>query len=123
MEENNNLDIDVSYGALDTEEVYVDGNQSVITKEDLQITPLDVIKEHAKQLGQELVDPNKNCKQCYGRGYIGRDSESKAPLPCSCIQPNFNDPKNIQMYNRTRKVSRKERRQMARENKKRAKRG
>jgi len=118
-----NLDFDVAYAPIKTEEVYIDQNQSVITQDDLQITPLDVIKAHAEQLGIELVDPKSSCKSCYGRGYIGRDSQSKAPIPCSCIQVDFNSVNNQTMYNRTRKLSRKERRQLDKDNRKRAKRG
>jgi len=29
--------------------------------------------------------PSKNCKACYGRGYIGRDIRINLYLPCDCM--------------------------------------
>jgi len=117
------LNYDVGYDSITTEEVYVDQGNTVVTKEELGITPFDVIKAHAEQLGQEIVDPAPSCKHCMGRGYTGRDATTKAPIPCKCIQPNFNSTENTTMYNRTRKLSRKERRALDRDTKKRVKRG
>jgi len=121
---NENLEFDTSeYTGITVEDVYIDNNQSVITTDDLKITPFDVIKAHAEKLGVSVVDPKANCKKCYGRGYIGRDSVSKAPVPCSCIYVDTNDSKNQYMYNVTRKRSRKERRQMLKQTAKMIKRG
>lgn len=118
-----NLDFDVNYSGIIEQEVFVDDSNHVRTTDELEITPYDVIKAHAIELGQEILDPNPSCNKCLGRGYIGRDSETKAPIPCSCIQPNFNSTKNAEMYNRTRKLSRAERRRLDRDTKKRVKRG
>jgi len=118
-----NLNFDVNYNEIEAQEVFVDDSDKVITQKELNITPFDVIKATAQQLGQEIVDPTPGCKHCLGRGYIGRNADSKAPIPCSCIQPGFNSIENTTMYNRTKKLSRAERRQLDRENKKRVKRG
>jgi len=29
--------------------------------------------------------PDKNCRKCYGRGYIGRDAHTKKVIPCRCV--------------------------------------
>lgn len=29
--------------------------------------------------------PKKNCKWCYGRGYIGIETKTKAEIVCPCI--------------------------------------
>lgn len=73
------------YDKVENVEVVFDGNDNPIDKKDLQLTPLQVIKGMARTLGQDINDPKPNCKRCYGRGYTGRDSESKAPIPCLCM--------------------------------------
>jgi len=107
---NNSIQFDTNYENINVEEVFTN-DVDVIREEELHITPFDVIKKLAIQMGQEIQDPNPSCKYCYGRGYTGRDMVSKAPIPCKCIQPNFNDDKNTRVFNQTRKLSRKERRQ------------
>ena len=109
------------YNPIKKQEVFVDETNAIVTEEELGITPLDVIRKVAESIGQELCDPNPGCKKCAGRGYIGRNAETKAPIPCSCIQPNFDSAENVAMYNRTRKYSRKERRQLDRDNRKKSK--
>ncbi|MEM4261033.1 MAG: hypothetical protein QXG00_07365 [Candidatus Woesearchaeota archaeon] len=52
-----------------------------------QLSEFDVIKAVAKQTGTEIRNPRSGCKKCYGRGFIGRDYTTKAPIPCSCIYP------------------------------------
>jgi len=111
------LNYDEVYDPVPIDDVYVDSTNTVVTAEDLKITPFDVIKAHAEKLGQTIVDPNPSCNDCYGRGYIGRDVMSKAPIPCRCIQPDYNSQQNQYIFNRTRKYSRKERRQMMKNNK------
>ena len=34
--------------------------------------------------------PNFNCKKCYGKGHIGKDSVSFAYQICSCVRKNIN---------------------------------
>jgi len=112
----NTFNVNVDYDDIEVQEVFTSDTQdSVVSEDDLLITPFDVIKKLATQMGQEIVDPKSNCKYCHGRGYTGRDSKSKAPIPCKCIQPNFNDEKNVRLFNQTRKLSRKERRQRDRQ--------
>jgi len=48
-------------------------------------TPWMIIKAVAERTGITVKDPRKDCKNCYGRGYIGFNSKSKEPVPCSCI--------------------------------------
>ena len=31
--------------------------------------------------------PKKNCKKCFGRGFIGRDSETQELIPCRKCYP------------------------------------
>ena len=104
-------------------DVYINTPDGVIDTDDLSITPLDVIKATAKKIGQELCHPKPNCKHCHGRGYIGRDSKTKAPIPCKCIQPNFNSLESQSVYMKTKKKSRLERRKQTRELKKKLKKG
>ena len=33
-------------------------------------------------LFSERPRPNKNCKHCRGRGFIGRDAKTGKPIPC-----------------------------------------
>ena len=109
------------YKPIEKQEVLVDDTNTVITDEDLDISPLDVIRKVADNIGQELCDPNPSCKKCNGRGYTGRDAETKAPIPCLCIQPNRDSAESVMAFNRTRKYSRKERRKLERDLRKKAK--
>ena len=108
----NQLNFNNDYDDIKIQEVFTnDTENSVVSETDLLITPFDVIKKLATEMGQEICDPKSNCKHCHGRGFTGRDSKSKAPIPCKCIQPNFNDEKNVRLFNQTRKLSRQERRE------------
>lgn len=31
--------------------------------------------------------PKRNCRKCYGRGFLGRDFQTKQLIPCSCTKP------------------------------------
>jgi len=74
------------YDLPEVEDKFLDtGKGEIIDKSDL--TPFDVIKSVAQQTGNEVHDPKKGCRHCYGRGYIGIDSSTKSPIPCSCIFP------------------------------------
>ncbi len=113
------------YDAITPTEAIVDSENNVtVVEPSAPVTPFDVIKATAEHIGQEVDDPNPSCKLCYGRGYTGRDLlNGGAPIPCKCVQPNFNNDASNQFYNRTRKYSRKERRRMDKDMKKRVKRG
>lgn len=49
--------------------------------------PFEVIRAISKVANIPISDPNKNCKKCYGRGYLGVDTKNKMPVPCKCIFP------------------------------------
>ena len=112
MEENKlNLSVDTSYADITPTEVVVDeSSNTMYTKDDLSITPFDVIKATAEKLGQTVLDPNPSCKSCQGRGYTGREAGSKAPIPCQCIYSKEAKEQAGVIYQRTRKMSRAEKR-------------
>lgn len=117
--DDNIIDIDTNYDFGELNEAYVDESGTVLDKEDMpQVTPFDVIKKHAEMLGQEINDPKPNCNDCYGRGYIGRDSATKAPIPCRCIYNDYTNAQNTMMAQRMMGMSRSERRKMERQYKK-----
>lgn len=33
-----------------------------------------------------LKTPPSNCKKCYGRGHIGRDTQNYGYIPCMCVR-------------------------------------
>lgn len=44
-----------------------------------------LIRDAAKQSGIMLKGPEKNCKYCHGRGWIGLNHETGDPICCRCI--------------------------------------
>lgn len=66
--------------------------ESEAVKKLLEMDPLEVIKASAEGIGLILKDPKSNCKHCHGRGWIGRNTITKEPIPCSCIFPKINNP-------------------------------
>lgn len=73
-----------NYAAPENRDQFVDVEKgAVIDKKD--IPPLEVIRAMAKRYGMEISDPNKGCQHCYGRGYVGKDIKTQAPIPCTCI--------------------------------------
>lgn len=44
-----------------------------------------LIRDAAKQQGIMLKGPDRHCKRCHGRGWIGIDSKTGMPLCCRCI--------------------------------------
>lgn len=89
--------------------VHEDGS---VTKEYIRnINPWDVIKHVAKLTNTLIQEPKPNCKHCYGRGYIGKYSETGEPIACKCIYVKMaqND-KDISDIFMPRKMNRKERR-------------
>lgn len=117
--DNNVLGFNTDYDGVENIDAYVDGQGNVVEAEPVvPVTPFDVIKKHAEVLGQEINDPKPNCKDCYGRGYIGRDGATKAPIPCRCIYPDYMNARNQHMANRMMGMSRAERRKMQRQYKK-----
>lgn len=57
------------------------------TGERLELNPLEKIKFAAERFGITLSDPDKSCKKCFGRGYVGIDIKSQIPIACKCITP------------------------------------
>ncbi len=110
-----------SYNRVDNVEVVFDKDNNAVDKQNVALTPFQVIKGLARTLGQTINDPLPSCKLCYGRGYTGRDATTKAPIPCQCIFPKENKESNDYMQNRTKRMSRAERRNWERNLKKRIK--
>lgn len=86
------------------------------------IGPWDVITAVSKQLGIKIQDPNKNCKKCFGRGWIGRIASTKQPVPCQCIYPEMtaDEQKRTRVYQDKMSVAtmnRKQKRAMFKRNK------
>ena len=115
------LNINDNYEEIDDSEVFVDDGGNIY--ENVDISPFDVIKALANKLGQTIEDPKPNCKHCHGRGYIGRDAETKAPIPCSCIYSKENKQKSEDVYRKTKKMTRSERREYDRKLKRLMKKG
>ena len=44
-----------------------------------------------KKLKKSKIEPKKDCKRCYGRGYIGLEQEIQMLYPCRCIIKKYND--------------------------------
>ena len=101
-----------------------------------EMDPWDVIESSAVGMGIQINKPNKNCKHCHGRGWIGRrcvaDTNAdgspkldqygkpviiKEPIPCKCIFPKEafeNEVGDLGMYTRPR--NRAERRAREKQN-------
>jgi hypothetical protein len=110
--------VDHSYNKVSGVEAVFDKDNQFVEPEKVVLTPFQVIKGLAQTLGQTINDPAPNCKLCYGRGYTGRDSDTKAPIPCQCIFPKENKDTNDYMQNRTKRMSRADRREWERKLKK-----
>jgi len=74
------------YEAPEDQDKFVDTTKGELIDKS-KLTDFDVIKAVAKQTNTEIKNPRTSCKHCYGRGYIGWDSVTKAPIPCNCIYP------------------------------------
>jgi len=49
---------------------------------------LDLLRSISKKINQktEKPKPKKNCKYCYGRGFVGYLNGVKSiPVPCRCV--------------------------------------
>jgi hypothetical protein len=106
------------YNLPDQKESYVDiVKGEVVDKKDL--SPYDMIKVVAQQNNVKLRGPQKGCKHCYGRGYVGFDAHNNQPIPCGCIYfPKSPKEKEMERMNDSKKygvkLSRKERRRYER---------
>lgn len=79
------IDFDQNYVGPVKKDALIGSNGAVLDYKD--VSPFEVIKKFAEKQNVKLNDPKKSCKHCYGRGYIGRMSNSGAPVPCNCIYP------------------------------------
>jgi hypothetical protein len=72
------------YDLPEQREAFVDVEKgTVVDKKD--IPPLEIIKAVANKQGIKLNLSAKGCHHCYDRKYIGFDSATKQPIPCSCL--------------------------------------
>ena len=111
-----NLNYD-DYEIPTAEPIIIADDGSVVTESDL-VTPFMVMKSLAEKVGAQINDPSPSCKHCYGRGYVGRDSDTKAPIPCTCIMVNRDRKSEEDELNKLKHMSRSERRSWERTMKK-----
>lgn len=108
------------YDLPEDQDKFMDVNgDKVIDEEDIKnIPPMEIIRAVASKTGTPIQDPKKGCKSCYGRGYTGIETNSKMPIPCSCIHPSRTQKQREQDEQMTRAsfamMSRKNRRKLAR---------
>lgn len=112
----NNL-LGTQYDLPKNRDEFININSGEVVKQDI-IDPMDVIRKVAEKTGTKIQNPNPKCKfkGCYGRGYIGRDAKTKAPIPCKCIFPKVEGEELIQRQvaeESMRKMTKKEKRLMA----------
>jgi len=80
---------DVNYDAVkvDSSDTLLDESGNIIDPASLSV--FERLKLTAKKLGQTLNDPDKSCKHCFGRGYVGINLDGNIPLPCKCVYKKF----------------------------------
>ena len=80
---------EVNYDAVkvDNSDTLLDENGNIIDPNSLSV--FEKLKLAAKKLGQTLNDPDKSCKHCFGRGYVGINLDGNIPLPCKCVYKKF----------------------------------
>ena len=103
-----------NYNLPESKDEFIDTKSGEVVKQE-NIDPMDVIRKIAEKIGTKIQNPNKGCKHCLGRGYIGRDTKTKAPVPCKCIYPKAEgeDALNQQIAQEgMRKLSRQQRRRL-----------
>ena len=66
--------------------VFVEPEKQTI-KDFKELTPWEQLVESAKRYSIDIQPPNKNCKKCSGRGYIGfsLENNNRIPVACKCI--------------------------------------
>jgi len=110
MEENNEQkplekqqSFEYRYDLPENKDAFVDTKKGEIVKKE-DIDPFQSIKAIAKQTGTVIREPRSGCRHCYGRGYIGIESKTRMPIPCSCIYPpkSPNDKTKEHMYDSNR---------------------
>ena len=68
---------------------FIKTDEAIEAEKMLEDDPMEVIKAAAEGIGLVLNDPKPNCKHCHGRGWVGRNAETKEPIPCTCIFPKY----------------------------------
>jgi hypothetical protein len=86
MSHDEELEFGFDYDLPESKNVFIDVAKGEVIEKG-EITPFQSMQAIAKQNGYDINEPKNSCKKCYGRGYIGKDSVTKMPLPCSCIYP------------------------------------
>jgi hypothetical protein len=78
---------DYSTVKINKGDTFFDENGNAIDPKSISV--FERLKLFAKQMGQEVNDPNPKCKKCYGRGYTGINIDGDIPQPCNCIYKKF----------------------------------
>lgn len=116
--ETGSLFTDAKYDVPDNADAFVEtGEGKVIKRENMN--PFEMIKAIAKENGTEIKDPRKSCKYCFERGYEGIETTTKMPVPCRCLFRGKTEEQKKQegLYDSGRlngKITRRQRRAMAR---------
>jgi len=72
------------YELPEQKEEFIDVSKgAIIDKKD--ISPLEIIKAVANKNGMKLNLSARGCRYCFDRKYVGFDSITHAPIPCSCL--------------------------------------
>ena len=74
---------------MNDEQMFVSTPEAEAQKRMMEEQPLEVIKAAAEGIGLILNNPKPNCKKCFGRGYTGRNHETREPIPCTCLFPKY----------------------------------
>lgn len=72
------------YDAPLNQDQFVDLEKGAII-ERKDIPPMEAIKALAERYKIPISTPRSGCHFCYGRGYIGRELKTNAPIPCQCL--------------------------------------
>lgn len=83
------LDFAQDYSSVKVErgDTFLDEQGNVVDPKN--VTMFQRLKLAAKNIGQEINDPDPKCKKCYGRGYTGINTDGNIPQPCTCIYKKF----------------------------------
>lgn len=74
---------------MNDEQMFVPTDEAKLQQKYLEEHPLEAIKAAAEGIGLILNDPKPNCKHCHGRGFTGRNHNTREPIPCSCLFPKY----------------------------------
>lgn len=80
---------------MKNEEMFIATPEAEAQKRMLEEHPLEVIRAAAEGIGLILNNPKPNCKKCHGRGFLGRNHETREPIPCSCLFPKYESQREV----------------------------